>query len=241
MTENQKQYRKQINRINRAIKRLEKEGFIIPSDVIPTQPKRISKKRISNLKAITPQAIRLKSQVVDIETGEIVQPKTAQHREAIHKIKLAKKQARNVSRETSIPIPKTQAKLPQSYIPTLTITDRIIEYISFIPDWRGFGSPSRGFHQSDFSDRKNELISILKDRIANTSDADLEQYFQSNEDKIMENIKVINFDSDEDIVEASWIALAIIIKGTPLTHEEAENISLLAEQYENWSEWLYEI
>lgn len=234
MTENQKQYRKQINRIKRAIKRLEKEGFIIPSDIIPLAPERISKKRISTLKSITPQAIRIKSQVIDIETGEVAQPSTVEHREALHKIKLAKKQARNVARKTSIP--KTQAKLPQSYIPTLTITDRIIEYISSIPSWRGFGSSSRGFHQSDFSGRKNELISILNDRIANTSDVDLEQYFQSNEDKIMEKIEVIKYDSDENTVEASWIALAVIIKGTSLTHEEAEDISLLAEQYENWNE-----
>lgn len=65
----EKEYFKQRKRLQAAIKREEKRGFIVSYE-LPSVPKKITKASVSRLKKITPKKIREKSYAINPETGE---------------------------------------------------------------------------------------------------------------------------------------------------------------------------
>lgn len=71
LTPIQRQYRKERRRIQNTIKRLEKQGYVLPDDLLPSAPKKVTQASINRLKKITTEAIYKKSVRLDIETGEI--------------------------------------------------------------------------------------------------------------------------------------------------------------------------
>lgn len=71
LTPFQQQYRKERRRIQNTIKRLEKQGYVLPDDLLPSAPKKVTQASINRLKKITTEAIYKKSVRLDIETGEI--------------------------------------------------------------------------------------------------------------------------------------------------------------------------
>lgn len=71
LTPIQQQYRKERRRIQNAMNRLEKQGYVIPEDLLPSMPKKITQASINRLKKITSESIYKKSKKLDFETGEI--------------------------------------------------------------------------------------------------------------------------------------------------------------------------
>lgn len=71
LTSVQQQYKKERNRIQSAMRRLEKQGYVLPDDLLPSTPKKITQASINRLKKITTEAIYKKSVRLDVETGEI--------------------------------------------------------------------------------------------------------------------------------------------------------------------------
>lgn len=67
----QQQYRKERRRIQNAINRLEKQGYVLPKDLLPSMPKKVTQASINRLKKITSESIYKKSKKLDFETGEI--------------------------------------------------------------------------------------------------------------------------------------------------------------------------
>lgn len=71
LTPIQQQYRKERRRIQNAMNRLEKQGYVLPEDLLPSMPKKITQASINRLKKITSESIYKKSKKLDFETGEI--------------------------------------------------------------------------------------------------------------------------------------------------------------------------
>lgn len=71
-TQLQLDYSKQVKRLKQAIRRAEKRGYIIPDDIIPEQPKRVTRKSVERLKKITTKDIYAKSEKLDLETGKLI-------------------------------------------------------------------------------------------------------------------------------------------------------------------------
>lgn len=71
LTPIQQQYRKERRRIQNAMNRLEKQGYVLPEDLLPSIPKKVTQASINRLKKITTEAIYKKSVRLDTETGEI--------------------------------------------------------------------------------------------------------------------------------------------------------------------------
>lgn len=90
-TQLQIDYSKQVKRLKQAIRRAEKRGYIIPDNIIPEQPKRITRKSVERLKKITTDDIYKKSEKLDFETGELIPGETARKAE---RSEAAKKGAR---------------------------------------------------------------------------------------------------------------------------------------------------
>lgn len=71
LTPIQQQYRKERRRIQNAMNRLEKQGYVLPEDLLPSIPKKVTQSSINRLKKITSESIYIKSKKLDFETGEI--------------------------------------------------------------------------------------------------------------------------------------------------------------------------
>lgn len=62
-----KEYNKEIRRLKQAIRRAEKQGYIVPESIIPQRPKTITQGSIRRLEKITPEKIRQKSDFQALE------------------------------------------------------------------------------------------------------------------------------------------------------------------------------
>ena len=51
LTPNQKAFYAEVERIQRAVKRYQKKGYVFSSDVIPEKPQRVTKKYLAELKS----------------------------------------------------------------------------------------------------------------------------------------------------------------------------------------------
>lgn len=94
----QKEYYKQRKRIQSAIKREQKRGFIVDLE-LPPIPKKITQASIRRLKKITPRIIREKSYAVSQATGEVEEAQIAYNRERIEKAKTRNPKKANKRRE----------------------------------------------------------------------------------------------------------------------------------------------
>lgn len=90
-TQLQLDYRKQVKRLKQAVRRAEKRGYVIPDNIIPEQPKRITRKSVERLKKITTKDIYAKSEKLDFETGELIPGELARKQERSEAAKKAAK------------------------------------------------------------------------------------------------------------------------------------------------------
>lgn len=72
----EREYNKQIRRIERRRKEMEQLGYVAEDVKIPKKPKRVTEKTIRSLKKITPKFIREHSRILSFDTGEFANPKT---------------------------------------------------------------------------------------------------------------------------------------------------------------------
>lgn len=71
-SETLKAYNKERARISRQIKRMEQRGYLLPENVLPPRPKRITKSSVARLAKIKTPDLYTKSRYIDQETGEIL-------------------------------------------------------------------------------------------------------------------------------------------------------------------------
>lgn len=81
LTPAQREYNKNRRRIKQAINRLEKRGYIVPENILPKIPKRITKASVRRLEKINLDFIYKKSRFVDVTTGELFEGIQGKERE----------------------------------------------------------------------------------------------------------------------------------------------------------------
>lgn len=72
----EREYNKQLRRIERRRKEMEQLGYVADDVKIPSKPKKVTEATIRRLKKITPKFIREHSRIISFETGEFASPKT---------------------------------------------------------------------------------------------------------------------------------------------------------------------
>ena len=85
-----KQYQQQINRINKRLEELAKEGYNIVGDFTSTIPKKPTRKQVEALKKVTPEALRRmadKNYNIDIGTGKQITQKVAKSKKVDYRKK----------------------------------------------------------------------------------------------------------------------------------------------------------
>ena len=87
----------------------------------------------------------------------------------------------------------------------------------------------------NISFRKNELLSIFDDTVTfyemNDNLSEYEDYLKEHESEIADLLNVISYDSDSEKVNASFVSLGRLLNVTSLSMEQAENLSAMAEYY----------
>lgn len=217
LTQLQLDYKKQVKRLKQAVRRAEKRGYIVPENVIPKQPKRITKKTVERLKKITTKEIYSKSEKLDFETGELIPGEVARKQE---RSDAAKKAAKTKKNKTNKPAENTN-----TYYPTLSIIDVIRERIIELTRQ---AKPDITIEQ-----RKNALLSIFDDTVTMYSDniTEYELYLKNNEPEIAELLNVIIYDSDAEKVSYSFVRLGRLLNTQSLSPTQAEGLSLMSEYY----------
>lgn len=223
------EYMKERRRIQQAISQQKKGGYIVPENLLPHIPKRITKASINRLKKITPKTIRSKSELVDFTTGEIITKESSNYKKSVIKtnrelVKLARqkqKKEMNVFNET-------EAGLP---IATFDIIEHIRNQIINL-------TRKDGSRPVEIEGRKQGLLKIFDDNVSYYDYNDnLDLYYSyllEKENDISEQLDEIFEDSgDEKRIQNHFIELANLLNmGRALSQTEAESISGEQEFYE---------
>lgn len=216
------EYMKERKRIRQAISLQKKSGYIVPENLLPDIPKRITKASINRLKKITPKTIRSKSELVDFTTGEIITKESSNYKKSVVKtnrelVKLARqkqKKEMNVFNETEDGLP----------IATFDVIEHIRNQIINL-------TRKDGTRPVELEGRKQGLLKIFDDNVSYydyNDNLDLYyNYLSEKENDIAEQLDEIFEDSgDEKRIQNHFIELANILNmGHPLSRTEAESIS----------------
>ena len=115
----EREYNKQIRRIERRRKEMKQLGYVTDDVKTPTKPKKVTEGTIRRLKKITPKFIREHSRIVSFETGEFANPNT--------------KASERIAKENAILASETvTVKKPQGKVKTKSKTQSI--YIAEMDD-----------------------------------------------------------------------------------------------------------
>lgn len=88
-------YMKQRRRIQKAISRMEKGGYLLPENVLPAIPKKITRASVRRLEKITTDVLYKKSRWLDVDTGEVIAGVVARDRQRSEAAKKAAETRRN--------------------------------------------------------------------------------------------------------------------------------------------------
>ena len=72
LTINQQLWKKEMKRIERFQKSASKRGYYFPDDIVPQQPKRITKQALKKLANLTPEKQYAKAVYLDTDTGKMI-------------------------------------------------------------------------------------------------------------------------------------------------------------------------
>lgn len=223
------EYMKERKRIQQAISREKKSGYIVPENLLPDIPKRITKESINRLKKITPKTIRSKSELVDFTTGEIITKESSNYKKSVVRanrelVKLARqkqKKEMNVFNETEDGLP----------VATFDVIEHIRNQIINL-------TRKDGTRPVELEGRKQGLLKIFDDNVSYYDYNDnLDLYYSyllEKENDISEQLDEIFEDSgDEKRIQNHFIELANLLNmGRALSQTEAESISGEQEFYE---------
>ena len=219
LTPNQQEWNRQVNRINNFIRNAQKRGFRFDDSLIPTKPKVITKKRLQEIKSITPQKLYREATYIDPFTGIImsgIERRTQERKIAARKaaetrkVRKAKK-AQRAGPQLDLPVEaESDEDLP-------LYTDLVLQQVEdMIDNWEPPSTWSEWFAETKRRD-KNTLKSAA-------SDVYKRQLYDSG--------KNIRDKSGRIIVENMLVYInefSAIIMGRPLTVEESA-------QYADWQE-----
>lgn len=223
------EYMKERRRIQQAISREKKSGYIPPENLLPDIPKRITKASINRLKKITPKTIRSKSELVDFTTGEIITKESPIYKKSVVKTnKELVKLARQKQKKEMNGFNETEDGLP---IATFDVIEHIRNQIINL-------TRKEGTRPVEIEGRKQGLLKLFDDNVSYYEYKDnLDLYYNyllEKENDIAKQLDEIYEDSgDEKRIQNHFIELANLLNmGRPLSQSEAESISGEQEFYE---------
>ncbi len=212
MTVNQQEWKKELRRLQQFIRKAKKRGYIFDEDVIPETPKRITKKRLSEIKAIKPDTLYSQAKFFNPVTGETVtgtEGRTFERKRSARKAQVTKAR-------------KAASSLPQEADNVLRHIEQMIAEWQPMPNWSAY-----------FTEVKREdttrLETILQSSIIEIGRTETARRLQNTATNVIDLADRVMYSSDEDQVQLDLVEFATILKGRSLTPEEAIDLTELAE------------
>ena len=212
-----KQYQQQINRINKRLEELAKEGYNIVGDFTPTTPKKPTRKQVEALKKVTPEALRRmadKKYNIDIGTGKQITQKVAKSKKVDYRKK-------PVSARPPKPPKKRTYTGGDDYVPTADEGKLIYEAILNI-----LNQPySTGLNISPeiYYDNQQALKDLLDSVIAKDGLDTVLQRFADAGTAIIDAVQGFAYASDgnADYMQ-SWYSFAEILTGGNVSYDVSD-------------------
>ena len=212
-----KQYQQQINRINKRLEELAKEGYNIVGDFTPTMPKKPTRKQVEALKKVTPDALRRmadKKYNIDIGTGKQITQKVAKSKKVDYRKK-------PVSARPPKPPKKRTYTGGDDYVPTADEGKLIYEAILNI-----LNQPySTGLNISPeiYYDNQQALKDLLDSVIAKDGLDAVLQRFADAGTAIIDAVQGFAYASDgnADYMQ-SWYSFAEILTGGNVSYDVSD-------------------
>ena len=125
----EREYNKQIRRIDRRRKEMEQLGYVVDDVKIHTKPKKVTEGTIRRLKKITPKFIREHSRIVSFDTGEFANPNTKASE------RIAKENAILASETVTVKKAPSTVKSKSKNVPNMddTIISNFLNLMSQLP------------------------------------------------------------------------------------------------------------
>ena len=225
ITPNQEEWKKELKRLNQFIKRAEKRGYIFGENIIPETPKKITKKKLSEIKQIDADVLYNTAKYFDKETGQII---TGLEGRRIERRKSSQKAAQKAAQTKKF---KAQNTLPEK--PVLPKeSDIVLRNIEeMIANWQPLLNWSNYFIEAKKQD-KTTLSNILQQAISETGREEIAKRLQNAATNIIDTVERILYSSDEEQVNLDLVDIATIIKGRSLTPEESIDLTESSEYFE---------
>lgn len=210
-----KQYQQQINRINKRLEELAKEGYNIVGDFTPTTPKKPTRKQVEALKKITPEALRRmadKKYNIDIGTGKQITQKVAKSKKVDYRKKPVSARP---------PKPPIKQKAPRESEPVADEGELIYEAILNI-----LNQPySAGLNISPqiYYDNQRALKDLLESTIAKDGlDAVLRRFADAGT-AVIDAVQGFVYGSDgKDDYMQSWNSFVEILTGGDVSYDVSD-------------------
>lgn len=233
MTANQRAYAKELKRIKQAVKRLEKRGYRFVENAVPETPKRITHKALQRIKELKGNKIYDLAQYLDENTGKVVS--------GLEGKKIEQKERARKSAETR----KKKKKKEEQYYPDggSIIADNIVD--SFISKLSEPEPPMFPYNQRmswqieatlrEMRTAKTTLLGLVNSIIAEIGKSALGWRLQERADDVDNCINTIVYiGSSSEAVASACRELAEIIKGSPLTMAEMQDLGEQSEYNESY-------
>ena len=215
MTPNQQAWQKELRRLKQFIRRAKKRGYTFDENVIPETPKKITEKRLTEIRGIKPDILYAQAEYFNAETGETItgtEGRTLERKRSARKAQLTKQR-------------KATQNLPRE-------SDNVLRHIEqMIADWQPMPNWSAYFTSAKKQD-KTRLETILQTSITEIGRANTARRLQNTATIVIDLADRIMYASDEDQVQLDLVEFATILKGRSLTPEEAIDLTELAETQE---------
>lgn len=218
-------YQKERRRLQQAIYRGKKQGYIFPEDLVPKMPKRVTKKSLEKIRAIKPISLYEKAEYLYKETGEVVPAKDRKaevKQKAIAKAKITRELKKKSITLYEDYFPEEITQEFEGYIPTISVIDRVrSEIINLTRDT---------YPKIPIDSRKNALLEIFEDTLNSYENPEeFEQYLIQHQSEIAELLYKIEYDSKAEDVELSFASLGRLLNMKSLSPTQAEGLSLMSE------------
>ena len=199
-----KEYKKQLNRINKYINKWYSEGKIISFKEKPLIKPTV--KSVERLKRMTAKELSKKARYVDIEAGTLISES------------LWKERRREQLKE------ERKKKKGDGYIPVENVYQVVKRLIESINDYRTLVTRSGGVIHKDNGPLINMLIGFLDDLYAEYGDT-VDMYLMSVQDELATLINQVNVAYYYEDFAPTVTSLANVLKRAPLTQEESNIVS----------------
>ena len=233
MTPNQAAFTKQQQRIRRFIKSAEKRGYSFPANAVPERPARVTKRDIARITAIKPETLYEKATFIYEGStftgteGRMIERSLAAQKGALHK------------REKD-PRYHTQPGMPPAE--ATDVADRVkealdrfnrgkSEYEKVLEEIKGW-EPSvywNAWFSEIRTQQVNQMERMISAAVENNGFAQAMRAIGAQPEAFHYAANVIMYDSKQDAIANSFVALAEILKSTALTADDLADLEILSD------------